>query len=143
MNRIKLSLPESFSFSTRLTIRITDLNYGGHVGNDAFLSLIHEARMRFLNHHGYTELSFAGIGLIMADVAIEYKNELKYGDEVELAVTAANFDRAGFDIYYRLEIVKPGGNILAARAKTGMMGYDYVLGRKASVPADAIQKLSS
>ena len=54
MERIKISLPESFKFSTIMKIRITDLNYGGHVGNDSFLSLIHEARQQFLNHFNYS-----------------------------------------------------------------------------------------
>ena len=33
MGRVKLELPETFSFSTELTVRVTDLNYGGHLGN--------------------------------------------------------------------------------------------------------------
>lgn len=57
MNRIKINLPDSFHFSTELVIRITDLNYGGHVGNDVFLSLIHEAREQYLLSFGYKELS--------------------------------------------------------------------------------------
>ena len=39
MARIRLSMPEKFIFTTELPVRITDLNYGGHVGNDVFLSL--------------------------------------------------------------------------------------------------------
>lgn len=73
MNRIKIDVPETFLFATTLQIRVTDLNYGGHVGNDSFLSLLQEARQQFLLSHGYRELSIAGVGLIMADVAIEFK----------------------------------------------------------------------
>jgi len=60
MDRIKLNLPTNFYFSAALTIRIADLNYGGHIGNNSFLSLIHEERQQFLLHHGYTEFNFAG-----------------------------------------------------------------------------------
>ena len=73
MNRIKIKLPDSFPFFTTITIRVTDLNYGGHVGNDSFLSIIQEARQQYLLSHGFEELSIAGVGLIMADVAIEFK----------------------------------------------------------------------
>src|SRR3954468_13162547 len=104
MERIKISLPGSYAFSTIITIRITDLNYGGHVGNDVFLSLVHEARARFLQHFGYTELDFAGTGLIMADAAIEFKRELVYGDELRISVAANGFDRIGFDIVYLMEV---------------------------------------
>lgn len=143
MNRIKIDLPASFRFSTMLTIRITDLNYGGHVGNDTFLSLIHEARQQFLNAHGYAELSVAGTGLIMADAAIEYKKELNHGDQVKISVAADGFDRLGFDLFYQLELVTETGTVLAGKAKTGMLCYDYAQNKKMPVPEEVIAKLST
>ena len=141
MERVKIQLPDTFSFSTIIKIRITDLNYGGHVGNDVFLSLIHEARQQFLNHQGYAELSFAGVGLIMADAAVEFKKELNYKDEVLISVTAAGFDKFGFDIFYKLELMTAGGNILAGKAKTGMLCYDYEKRKLVAVPEEAKEKL--
>lgn len=103
MARIKVELPENFSFSTSIPIRITDLNYGGHVGNDTILSLIHEGRVQFLKQFGLEELKFAGVGLIMGDVAIEFKNELFHGDVVRVSVAAKEFTKISFDLYYKLE----------------------------------------
>ena len=143
MERIKLNIPEHFSFSTTIPVRITDLNYGGHVGNDAFLSLIHEARVQFLQHYGYSEMSVEGAGLIMADVAIEYKKELSYGNLVIISVTATGFDKLGFDIFYKLELEDGEKKILAGKAKTGMMCFDYTLKKKMTVPATAIEKFTS
>ena len=141
MERIKVVLPDNYTFSTFITIRITDLNYGGHVGNDAFLSLIHEARLQFLQHYGFSELDFAGTGLIMADAAIEFKRELVYGNEVKISVAATGFDKLGFDILYLME-VKEGENWLTAgKAKTGMLCYDYTAKKKVTVPAEAVAKL--
>ncbi|HCL05072.1 MAG TPA: thioesterase, partial [Chitinophagaceae bacterium] len=113
MNRIKLTLPEFFHFSTELVIRITDLNYGGHVGNDVFLSLIHESRQQYLLSLGYKELSFAGVGLIMADVALEYKRELNHMDRIRISVAAADLDKLGFDLYYKIELLTDDGWALA------------------------------
>jgi len=143
MNRIKINLPEAFSFSTNLTIRVTDLNYGGHVGNDTFLSLIQEARQQFLRSHGYEELAIAGVGLIIADASIEFKRELNYGENVKISVTAADFDKLGFDLFYKLEVVNGEEAILAGKAKTGMLCYDYVQKKKVSVPEEVVKKLSS
>ena len=56
-----------------MEIRVTDLNYGGHVGNDTILSLLQEARQQFLQSKGYAELEVESYGLIMADAMIEYK----------------------------------------------------------------------
>ena len=143
MNRIKIDLPESFAFSTTIQIRITDLNYGGHVGNDSFLSLIHEARQQFLLSHGYKELSIAGTALIMADVAIEFKKELNHGDAVKISVTATGFDKLGFDLYYKMELINGNETILAGKAKTGMLCYDYAMKKKVTVPEEVIEKFTA
>lgn len=142
MNRIKIELPEQFHFSTTINIRVTDLNYGGHVGNDSFLSLIQEARQQFLLSHGYEELSIAGVGLIMADVAIEFKKELNYGDTVKISVAADGFDKLGFDLFYKLELATGNEIQIAGKAKTGMLCFDYEQKKKMTVPEEVIQKLS-
>jgi acyl-CoA thioester hydrolase len=141
MARIKIDLPEKFSFTTSIPVRITDINYGGHVGNDAILSLIHEARMQFLKELGYTELEFGGVGLIMADAAIEFRNELFYGDIVIISIACAEFSKVSFDIYYKLEKtpdqIQDEKRILVATAKTGMVCYDYSKKRIAVIPEEA------
>ncbi len=141
MERVKVVLPESFSFSTTINIRITDLNYGGHVGNDVFMSLVHEARQQFLIHHGYTELDFAGTSLIMADAAMEYKRELYYGNAVRISVSAGGFDKIGFDLCYLLEVQNDNQWLTAGKVKTGMLCFDYVAKKKVAVPQEAVEKL--
>jgi YbgC/YbaW family acyl-CoA thioester hydrolase len=138
MARIKIDLPEQFHFSTKIPIRITDLNYGGHVGNDTVLTLIHEARVQFLKHYGYEELNVEGVSLIMSDAGIEFKAELFYGDIVTAFVTAINFSRVGFDLYYKLMREE---NIVAL-AKTGMICYNYDSRKVVSIPTGIKEKLS-
>ena len=103
MARIKIDLPETFSFSTSLAVRITDLNYGAHVGNDTVLSFIHEARVHYLQSLGYGELNLEGVGLIMADAALVFKNEIYYGDELLISIRGVEFSRVGFDLIYKIE----------------------------------------
>lgn len=137
MARIKIELPERFSFTASIPVRITDLNYGNHVGNDAILSIIHEARMQFLQTFGYTEFNFAGTGMIMSDAGIEFKNELFYGDIVLVSVIATDFSKVGFDIYYKLEKNQDNKKVLIAAAKTGMVCFDYAKKKITSVPEEA------
>ena len=157
MARIKIDLPKQFSFSCSIPVRITDVNYGGHVGNDTVLSIIHEARMQFLKKFGYTEMEFEGAGTIMADVYVEYKNELFYGDVITVSVAAAGFSKVSFDLYYKLEKVlrqapsaaiglptamQDDKKIIVAIAKTGMVCYDYKKKKMVSVPEKAKQRLT-
>ncbi len=134
MPRVKISLPQKFSFTATIGIRITDLNYGGHVGNDTVLSLIHEARMQFLKHFNYTELEFAGTSLIMSDVAIEFKNEVFYGDVLTALVTANDFTRVGFDLFYKLIKTIENKEIVVALAKTGMVCFNYTNRKVVALP---------
>ena len=142
MSRIKIELPSSFIFTTELPVRITDLNYGGHVGNDTILSLIHEARMQLLDSFGYaSELAIEGLGLIMADVGIEFKGELFYGDKVFASVGVLDISKVGFDLYYKLEKGNASAKTLVAIAKTGMLCFDYEKKKIASVPEGLKNKL--
>lgn len=141
MARIKIKCPDQFSFSCQLPVRITDINYGGHVGNDTVLSLIHEARMQFLLHVGYTEMSFAGTGMIMASAAIEFKSELFYGDIVIASVAAVEFSRIGFDLVYRLEKQINDSKKLVALGLTGMICYDYEKKKIVAIPEEAREKV--
>jgi len=143
MPRIKIDLPGKFNYSTNIPVRITDINYGGHVGNDTILSILHEARVQFLNHYGYSELSLGGAGLIMSDVCIEFKNELFYGDVIIASVTASEFSKVAFGIYYKLEKQINDKKILIAIAKTGMVCYDYVNKKIVQVPQEVKDKLSA
>ena len=143
MARIKVNLPEFFPFNTSIPVRITDLNYGAHVGNDTVLSFIHEARVRFLKSFGYSELNLEGVGLIMSDVSIEFKKEIFYGDEINVAVAAMDFSRVGFDLVYKLENLANPAATLLALAKTGMVCYDYSLKKVSGLPDAVKGKLSA
>lgn len=142
MARIKIDLPDQFHFTTTIPVRITDVNYGGHVGNDSILSLLHEARVQFLASFGYSELDMAGTSLIMADVGIEFKNEVFYGNTIIASITATNFSKASFEIYYKLEKETDGKKILVAAAKTGMVCFDYKNRKVALVPEVARNKMN-
>jgi acyl-CoA thioesterase FadM len=135
MARIKIDLPDTFSFSTNIPVRITDINIGGHVGNDTILSIIHEARIQFFTFYGYSELNMAGIGTIMSDVGIEFKNELFYGDTIKASVTATEFSRVSFEVYYKLEKSGQDGKMIpVVFAKTGIVCFDYTTKKIVPVP---------
>jgi len=143
MARIKLEMPAAYFTVQKVRVRITDINYGNHVGNDAFVGILHEARMQWLSLHGFTELDVQGTGLIMGDLAVEFKNESFYGDEVQVEIGAADTGRVNFDLYYRLTTTRNGENILLANAKTGMICYDYQQKKIAAIPQILLTLLST
>jgi acyl-CoA thioester hydrolase len=139
MPRIKIELPDKFIYSTEIPIRITDINYGGHLGNDSLLSIIHEARVRFLNQLGYSESNVEGTGIIMIDSAIQYKSEGFYGDELLVEIAVNDFAAIGCDFIYRLTNKNSQKEI--AVAKTGIVFFDYGKRKTAPVPTEFKKKI--
>lgn len=141
MARIRLALPGEYIFSTRIPVRIGDINYGGHLGNDAILSIMHEARLQFLNQFGFTELDVGGASLIMADSAIVYKSEGFHGQVISIEMNAVDFSNSGFDLFYRLTNSETGKEI--AVAKTGMVCFNYDSRKVVPVPPAFREKFSA
>jgi acyl-CoA thioester hydrolase len=140
MARVKLELPESYLFSTELMLRVSDINYGGHLGNDAVLSLAQEARVQFLRSHGWSEHDVAGVGIIMVDAVVVYKSEAFLGDVVTIDVAVADIQQLGCDFLFR--IMKKASGKEIARVKTGIVFFDYSSRKPAPVP-DRFRKVCS
>ena len=123
MARIKIDMPDNYIYSTEMPVRISDINYGGHLSNDAILAIIHEARVRFLSHYHYGELDIEGLGLILTDSAIVYKAEGFHGDQLQIDIALNDLTMYGCDIYYLISNKKTAIEI--AHAKTGVVFFDY------------------
>lgn len=141
MARVKLDLPDEFSFKTSLSVRISDINYGGHLGNDAVLGLLHEVRFQFLNSLGYSnELDLENnTGLIVADAIIVYRAEAFHGDRLTAYIAVEDFNPYGFDLFYVLKETDSGKEI--TRAKTGIVCMNYTEKKLSKVPEEFIRKV--
>ncbi|WP_242921279.1 acyl-CoA thioesterase [Pontibacter liquoris] len=140
MPRIHITLPAHTHFEATIPVRITDLNYGGHLGNDALLSILHEARLQLLHHYGYSELDLGGVGIIMADVAIAYKGEGFYGDILTIKMAFDEISKYGFDITYH--VVNQHGKDVA-HAKTGILCFNYATRKLMGLPDEVKAKIET
>ena len=140
MSRIKLTIPSNIIGTVQIPVRITDINYGNHLGNDALVSILHEARVLWLKQHHYTELNAGGTALIMGDLAVEYLNESFYGDTLIISIAAGEITRVSFELYYLVETSREEKKIPVARAKTGLICYDYQL-KKVVAITEALKKI--
>ncbi len=143
MARVKIIVPNNKTGSFSIPVRISDINYGNHVGNDSIVSILHEARVQWLTNNNFTELNIAGAGLIMADLEIEFKKESFYGDIVEVQLFVGEISRIGFDLYYTLYTKRTEGRTNLANAKTGMICYDYANKKVVPIPAEFKHLLTS
>lgn len=133
MARIEIEIPEKFHFSTELIIRIEDVNYGNHMGNEVIANYANEIRMRFLNQLGYPdETRVEGLGLIMTHSIALFKSQGFFGDEIKANIAATNFGRSGFDFVMQFDNVLRD-RVLAV-ALNHMVFYDYQADKVRAIP---------
>lgn len=134
MPRIRLDLPERSLHTVSLAVRVTDLNYGNHLANNALLGLLHEARLQWFRSLGYIdERDIGGAGIILADAAIIFQSEAFLGEELLIDLRVGDISRAAFDLYYLVTSKKDQRPV--ASAKTGVVFFDYATRRTAPMPA--------
>ena len=133
MARIKIELPTKSIASFNIPVRITDINYGNHVGNNSIVEIIHESRVQFLQQHQFTELNAGGTGIILNELLVEFKNDSFYGDTLNAKIFFGEISKKSFEIYYQL-IALRSENIVIAHAKTGMVCYNYSERKVESIP---------
>lgn len=134
MSRLRLELPETTLHTVELTVRVTDLNYGNHLGNSALLGLLHEARLTWFRFLGYQdERDLGGAGIILADAAIVFQSEAFLGESLGIELRVGDIGRAAFDLYYVVTAKEDGRPVAAA--KTAIVFFDYATRRATPMPA--------
>lgn len=133
MERVRLEFPEAVVVHRHpLSVRITDMNYGHHLGHDTLVSLLHEARIQALSALGLTEWDMAGYPSVVADLAIQYQSEARWPDAlvVETAIPAP--DAKVITVYHRVRHAEGGRPV--ATARLNVMLVDPAAGRPVAIP---------
>lgn len=124
MARMKLAFPDDqFCYTTLMTVRVTDINGAKHLGNDSMVSMLSEARARFLREHGVRESDDHNVGTIVTDLATSFKAEARAHDQLMFEVGVMDFNKYGGDMIFRVN--RPADNRLIAMAKYGFVFFNY------------------
>ena len=137
-----------------MTVRVGDVNFAGHLGHDSLVTLLHEARARLFRTLGGHELDLFGVGIILADLVVVYRAEAFAGDRLTVEIAAREFSAKGCELVYRMTRApapgsperpespgKPGIEI--ARARTGMVFFNYQVRLPAAVPPEFRARLEA
>jgi YbgC/YbaW family acyl-CoA thioester hydrolase len=139
--RVKLSFPNELIFESKIRVHISDINYGGHMGNDRFLTMMQEARMQWLQSGGFINEKDIEppVGLIVVDSMIQYKAEVFHGEILCVSLAVKDISSKSFDLYYSIK--KEAGQV-AAIGKTGIVCYDNDTKKVVTIPANLLKILS-
>jgi 4-hydroxybenzoyl-CoA thioesterase len=140
MPRIQIQLPSHFAFSTDITLYQSHMNYGGHLDNALLLTLVSEARVRFLVSLGYTELNVEGVGIVVADAALQYRSEAFRGEVMVVRMGATDLGSKGCDLVWSM--TEQATQREVARGKTGIVFFDYASRQVAPMPPAFREKVT-
>lgn len=141
MPRVRIELPDLFSFSTELEIYSSHISDAGHLDNAQLLTLVSEARQRFFKSLGYGQLAIEGVGTVVTDAAIQYVSEAFHGETLVFEMHPNDFNKYGFDLVYRVSEKRSGREV--ARGKVGMVFFDYELRKVAPVPEGFLKRVAA
>ena len=117
-----------FPFVHRERVRFNDCDPMGHANNAVYSTYLEEARIGVLG----------GLGeFILARVEIDFRSELRSGEEVEIASRCSHVGTKSFRLDHRLT----AGERLVAEATSVLVSYDYERGESVPVPDELRRRL--
>ena len=135
-------MEQDFRFSTEMEVSIGDINYGGHLGNDKFLVLFQEARLRYLDQFGFSEMSIGeDVSLIMSQAQVNFKAEAFWGDRLKIFVRISHLEKIRFTFDY-LIIKDEGAEVIVATGFTKMVGFNYKERKVKKLPSVFLNKIT-
>jgi len=139
LSRIKLVEQQEYEFHFTVTLQPRDINVGGHMGNDALVSLVGAARADIFHSMGMSELDLgsAQIGIIMSDLVVNYLAEAFLFDELFIDTHIGELGRNGFRLFHRVTRKET----LIALVETGLVTFNYISKKVVSVPEMLLKRL--
>ena len=129
----------NFRFTIPYSVRVADVNYGGHVANSAVLNFFQDARIAYLNNlGGYSEMHVGGgCGLILPEAHVKYLAGMFMGDELTIGVKIIELGRSSLRMAYRIE--RDGK--ATAEGETVLVCFDYAVRKPRKLDEDFVEKL--
>ena len=127
----------TFKFSIPLTVRVNDLNYGGHVSHQNFFSYFQESRVAYLGQFGYSEMDIGDHGTIITESGCKHKQALFLHDALQVACRIVELKSKAFTMAYQIQKKA----VICAEGFTISLCYDYPTQKVVRLPEAFIRKI--
>ncbi len=122
----------NYPFSTIIPVRITDINYGKHLGHVATVGIFHHARILFLNENGFDEMNVDGLGMILVSSSYSFKNEASFNEKLLIHIGVGDYSRLKFNFLYKAINKESGKEIVSSQEE--LVFFDYSKGKVSRIP---------
>jgi len=123
----------------RIEVRVGDINYGGHMGNDKALLVFHDARLAFLESLGFSEKNIGGPGIIMRDAHVTFRKEVFLHDVLTVDVGIDDVSSSAFNMIYT--VIRESDDLVVFTGSTGLLAFDYEKRKPVRIPDVFLEKI--
>jgi len=124
MTHYQKSIVENhYPFSVEIPVRITDINYGGHLGHMAVVGIFHQVRLLFLNEYNIDEMNVEGNGVILLNSSYVFKNQAFLNDQLIVRVGIGAYSRTRFNFLYQASDKETGQLIVSSQEEITFFNY--------------------
>jgi acyl-CoA thioester hydrolase len=118
------NIDRNHPFSVVIPVRITDINYGKHLGHTALVGIFHQARVLFLAEHNFEELNIEGFGLILTNATYSYKREAFFNTKLLIKIGIGEYSKTRFNFIYQSTDLDSGKEIAIGKEEMAFFNYD-------------------
>ena len=123
----------------RIEVRVGDINYGGHMGNDKALLVFHDARLAYLEAIGFNEKNIGGPAIIMRDAHVTFRKEVFLHDILIVDVGIDEVTLTSFNMVYTVKRESDGAVVFLGN--TGLVAFDYETRKVAKLPEVFLERI--
>jgi acyl-CoA thioester hydrolase len=134
-------MSDAKAFHREYLVRVDDINYGGHMGNERALVVFQDARIAFLGSLGLSEKSIAeDTGIIIVEARVEYRRQAFMGDLLDTAVTARVAGSSALDFLFSVSRPSDGAEVFSG--STRILPFSYAQQKVRKLPPDFLAKIA-
>jgi acyl-CoA thioester hydrolase len=121
-----------------------EIDSNGHMRNVAYLDISANSRMEFFNANGYTLTEFfgAGLGPVVLKDEIEYKREVRLGEDLTVTNELAGMSEDSTRFIFRNQFIKDNGK-LACKISSLVAFFDIATRKTIAPPENLMRAILS
>jgi acyl-CoA thioester hydrolase len=129
----------NYKYRTPIHIRVSDMDFYGHVNNAVYLTYFEIARSNYWRD--IIQWNWDETGIIQGRAEVTYLKPVNRDDDLTCYVRTTRIGNSSFDVMHVLVKNTPNGEEICTTGKTVCISYDYSANKSVPIPKKHRQRM--